>query len=178
MAAQAFTNFAGNPGSNQPTAYVASDGFVGAPVAAFNPNSPTFNGASFPYGIAASQTIHGYETAATLSLPVTATANTDFTMSIPLGAIITSMMVYTTTVYTASTDAKISIGASAGAATYVALTSILAGGVVTLSPVASIGCAAALLSAPAVPNLYVRVVQTGTPSAVGAATLVVRYILP
>lgn len=111
-----------------------------------------------------------------LSLPVTATANTDFTLTPPAGALITSMNVYTTTAYTAVTDAKISVGASAGAETYVAQTSIKAGGVVTLAPVASIGAAAALLSAPA--TLYIRVTQSGGSTAVGAAKLVVVYTLP
>ncbi len=51
MAAQQFTNFAGGAGSNQPTSYVASNGFVGAPASPFNPNSPTFGAATFPSGM-------------------------------------------------------------------------------------------------------------------------------
>jgi len=112
-----------------------------------------------------------------LSLPVTATANTDFTMSVPTGATLLRATVYTTTGYGATTDAKIEIGSSAGDASYVAQTSIKAVGVVNLTLVAA--AAAALLSAPAgSPNLFIRIVQTGTTSATGAATLVLEYSTP
>ena len=115
-----------------------------------------------------------------LALPVTATANTDFTMAVPPGAAIASMTVYTTTAYGAATDCKIEIGTSAGDQSYVAQTSIKAAGIVTLTPAVSAACAAALLSAPALSsgvNLWIRLVQTGTTSATGAATLVVDYDL-
>ena len=71
------------------------------------------------------------------ALPVTATANTDFTMSIPPGARIASMTVYTTTAYGAATDCKIEIGTSAGDNSYVAQTSIKAAGIVLLTPATS-----------------------------------------
>lgn len=115
---------------------------------------------------------------ARLAMTVTAAATTDFTMSIPPGASIASMEVFTTTAFGAVTDAKISIGTSAGDQTYVAQTSIKAGGVVTLAPAATTACAAALLALPAgSPNLWVRITQSGGNSATGAATLVIDYDL-
>lgn len=111
-----------------------------------------------------------------LALPVTATANTDFTLSIPPGATIASMTVYTTTAYGAATDATIQIGSAAAGSQYVAATSIKAAGVVTLAAAATSAAAAALLAAPnASPNIFVRIVQTGAASATGAATLVIDY---
>jgi hypothetical protein len=111
-----------------------------------------------------------------LAMTVTAVANTDFTMSVPPGASITSIKVFTGTAFTAVTDAQLSVGVSAGDASYVALTSIKALGLVNMALVAA--AAAALASAPAgSPNLFIRIVQTGTPSAVGAATLVVDYVM-
>lgn len=127
---------------------------------------------------AASGVRYGNGGAIRQAMTVTATANTDFTVSVPPGAAIKSLMVYTATAFLAATDAQIEIGSSAGSAAYVALTSIKAAGVVTLSPVASAAAAAALLSAPsASPNLFVRIVQTGTTSATGAATLVIAFDL-
>lgn len=108
-----------------------------------------------------------------LSLPVTATANTDFTVSVPAGKSLLRATVYTGTAYTAVTDAKIEIGVSAGDASYVAATTIAAIGVHALTLVAA--AAAALGSLPATPNLFVRVVQSGGSTAVGAATLVLEY---
>lgn len=107
------------------------------------------------------------------AITVTATANTDITMSIPAGAVITRLMVYTTTAFGAATDATIALGNAAGGAQYVAATSIKAGGVVTLSPAATTAAASGLLSFPG--TLYIRIAQTGTASATGAATLVVGY---
>lgn len=108
-----------------------------------------------------------------LSLPVTATANTDFTVSVPAGKTLLRATVYTGTAYTAVTDAKIEIGTSAGDPSYVAATSIKAAGVVALTLVAA--AAAALASLPAPPNLFVRVVQSGGSTAVGNAVLVLEY---
>lgn len=112
-----------------------------------------------------------------LSLPVTAVATTDFTMSIPPGAAIDSLIVYTTTAYGAATDAKISVGSTVGGQEYVAQTSIKAGGVVSLSFAATTAAAAAMAVAPAVPNLNVRITQTGAASATGAAVLVASFNL-
>lgn len=108
-----------------------------------------------------------------LTIAVTATANTDFTMSLPTGAAVIGITVFTTTAFGAATDAKIQIGASAGDNAYVAATSIKAAGVVALT------LASAVLAAlPAAPNLFVRVVQSGAASATGAATMVVEYAMP
>jgi hypothetical protein len=108
-----------------------------------------------------------------LSLPVTAVTNTDYTLSVPAGATILTAIVYTTTAYTGTT-ANISIGNAAGGAQYVAATDIHAIGVVQLVLVNA--AAAALLSMPAgTPNLFVRIAQSTTPTAVGAGTLVIHY---
>lgn len=109
----------------------------------------------------------------TQALSVTAVANTDTTMSIPAGARITKMTVYTTTAFGAATDATIALGNASGGAQYVAATSIKAGGVVVLSAAATTAAASGLLSFPG--TLYIRIAQTGTASATGAATLVVEY---
>lgn len=109
----------------------------------------------------------------TQALSVTAVANTDTTMSIPAGARIIKLTVYTTTAFGAATDATIALGNAAAGAQYVAATSIKAGGVVTLTPAATTAAASGLLSFPG--TLYIRIAQTGTASATGAATLVVEY---
>lgn len=109
-----------------------------------------------------------------VSLPVTATANTDFVVAIPANAVAVSYTVYTTTAYTAVTDAQISIGSTAGGVDYVAATTIKAIGVYALTRVAA--AAASHLTVPS--TLNVRVVQSGTASAVGAATLAISYAVP
>lgn len=111
-----------------------------------------------------------------LSLPVTATANTDFpVVQLPPGATGVTYRTYTTTAYGAATDATISIGSTAGGVDYVAATTIKAIGVKNHTAVDA--AAASHLTAPAA-GFFVRVTQTGTASAVGAATLVFEYSLP
>jgi len=112
----------------------------------------------------------------TLSLPVTATANTDYAaFALPAGAMDLTYRTYTTTAYTAGTDAQISIGSTAGGVDYVAATTIKAVGVKLHTPV---DAAAAVHLAPGALNLFVRVTQSGTATAVGAATLTIMYSLP
>lgn len=105
------------------------------------------------------------------SLPVTATANTDFVFALPAGAQNPTFRTITTTAYGAATDAQISIGKTAGGAEYVAAVSIKSQGVVSHTPVST--SAADLVSFPG--QLNVRVAQSGTASATGAATLYVDY---
>lgn len=108
-----------------------------------------------------------------LSLPVTAVTNTDFTLSVPTGATIVTIAVYTTTAYTGTT-ANLSIGSAAAGAQYVAATSIASIGVVQLTLVNA--AAASLLSMPAgTPNVFIRIAQGATPTVVGAGTLVINY---
>ena len=108
-----------------------------------------------------------------LSLPVTAVTNTDFTMSVPAGATIESIAVYTTTAYTGTT-ANISIGSAQAGAQYVAATSIASIGIVQLTLVNA--AAAALLAMPVgTPNVFIRIAQSTTPTAVGAGMLVINY---
>lgn len=109
-----------------------------------------------------------------VSLPVTAVANTDIAaISLPAGKALLRATVYTTTGYGAATDCKIEIGTSAGDASYVAQATIKAVGVAALTLVAA--AAASLAALPTAPQLFVRLVQTGTTSATGAATLVLEY---
>lgn len=108
-----------------------------------------------------------------LSLPVTAVANTDFTLSIPAGATLIRAVVYTTTGYGAATNANLTIGTSAGNNAYVTAVDVKAVGVYALTLVAA--AAADFVSMPAPPNLFIRIAQVGTASATGAATLVVEY---
>lgn len=109
-----------------------------------------------------------------LSLPVTAVTNTDYTLSVPPGSTIISVVVYTTTAYTGTTG-NISIGSAAAGAQYVAATDIKGIGLHALTLVDA--AAASLLSMPAgSPNLFIRIAQSTTPTAVGAAILVVNYV--
>lgn len=110
-----------------------------------------------------------------ISLPVTAVTNTDYTVSIPVGALIRSMAVYTTTAYTAVTDAKIQIGSTVGGVDYVAATSIKALGIVSLTLVAA---AAATFANFTAGTVFVRVAQSGGNTAVGNGTLVISYDVP
>lgn len=107
----------------------------------------------------------------TQTISVTATANTDTTVTVPTGARIIGFSVYTTTAFGASTDATIALGNASGGAQYVAATSIKAAGVYNLTLAAT--AVSGLLSFPG--TLYVRIAQTGTASATGAATLVITY---
>jgi hypothetical protein len=107
-----------------------------------------------------------------LILPVTAVADTDFTLSVPPGCTLLSAVVYTSTAYTGGT-VTIQIGNAAAGAQYVAAFPIAAVGIVPLTLLAA--QAPAFLSMPiGSPNLFVRIVQT-TPTAVGSAVLVVNY---
>jgi hypothetical protein len=93
--------------------------------------------------------------------------------SVPLGKTLLRASVYTGTAWAAVTDAKVSIGVSAGDQTYVAQTTIKAIGFFALTLAAA--AAAALASLPTAPNLYVRVTQSGGNSATGLSTLVLEY---
>lgn len=110
----------------------------------------------------------------TFDLPVTATANTDFIFELPAGAIDVEFKTLTTTQYGAATDAQISIGSAAGGAQYVAAVSIKTVGRIAHTLVNA--AAADYVNWPG--TFYVRVAQTGTASATGAAKLVANYSLP
>lgn len=108
------------------------------------------------------------------AIAVTATANTDIIFTIPKGAVGGRYTVFTTTAFGAATDATIQIGTTAGGSDIVAAATIKALGVYDLTRVAA--GAALHLNVPQ--TLYIRIVQTGTASATGAATLVASYGLP
>lgn len=113
---------------------------------------------------------------ASTSVPisVTATANTDFSFDLPLGAYDVSYRVFTTTAFGAATDATLQIGTTSAGVNLSAAATIKAIGVYTPTLVAA--GAALHLNPPT--TIYGRVVQTGTASATGAATLVASYLLP
>lgn len=109
------------------------------------------------------------------AMTVTAVANTDFSLSLPPGAAILSANFYTTTAFTGTT-VTIQLGSTLGGVDYVAATNIKPAGVVALAlsttAPASIGNLSATL-----PNVFARIVQTG-PTAVGAGSLVIEYVMP
>ena len=107
-----------------------------------------------------------------LLLPVTAVANTDFTLSLPPGGCLFSAVVFTTTAYTGTT-VTVQLGLSAGDASYVAATTIKAIGMFPLTLVQAAGAGPAIMPN-ASPNLFIRVVQTGA-TAVGSSFLVISY---
>lgn len=116
-----------------------------------------------------------YAVRETLSLPVTATANTDFTFTFPPKAINGNISVFTTTAYTAGTDAKLSVGSTAGGVDYVAAITIAA---IAMQALTRVAAAAVTWLSPGGLTFNLRVVQTGTATAVGAATAVISYELP
>lgn len=168
--------------NDQGNGYVRSDGFSGPSAA---PGvTPIASPATFPQGIGSGTVIGpagvqgALEAAIKKALTVTAVTNTDVTATVPTGALIVAFDVYTTTAFTAVTDAMISIGSTAGGSDYVAATSIKAAGVVHLTLAAT--TIANLVSMPtqATPNVFIRIAQSGGSTAVGAATLVARYLVP
>jgi len=184
MGAQAFSNFSGNQNgnTNEPTSFVAADGFVGPPASPFNPNSPTFPAAAFPSGASISggsavTTINGY--VAQLKIPVQAVsaAATAFNITVPAGAVVDSIKFATTTAFTGATVSG-EIGSASGDASYVAATSVKNGGVVLLYPpsVASTAAASVFLSAPA-SSAFVFTLAQGTPTGTGSGTLLVDYVV-
>jgi hypothetical protein len=110
----------------------------------------------------------------TQTLSVTASAaKAQLAVTVPTGARITGIIVYTTTAFGAATDVTIALGnvSTADAAQYVAATSIKAAGVYPLTLAAT--AVAGLLSFPG--TLYLTIAQTGALSATGAATLAIQY---
>lgn len=188
MAAQAFTNLSGNQNGNmnEPTSYVAADGFVGTPAYPLNPNNPTFGAMTFPAGltipagtsIPASAVVHGVIATLQIPLAVTAVTTTAITATLPAGAIVRSMAVYTTATFTGNTSSvTIAIGSAASGAQYVAAVSISAIGVLSLTLVAA--AAGSFLSFPSgSPNVFITLTQAANATAVGAGTLSISYIVP
>ena len=108
------------------------------------------------------------------AITVTAVANTDFSISLPPGAVILSANFYTTTAFTGATVTA-QLGSTLGTADIVAATNVKAAGFVLLAIAAGAPAAIGGLGAP--PNVFCRIVQT-TPTAVGAGTLVIEYMNP
>lgn len=168
--------------NDQATGVVRADGFSGAPAAAGV--TPVAAPASFPQGIGSGTTIGPagvqgkLEAAITKALTVTAVTNTDTTTTVPTGALIVAIDVYTTTAFGAVTDAVISVGSTAAGNDYVTATSIKAAGVVRLTLAATTIANLVSMPSAATPNVFIRIAQSGGNSATGAATLVIRYLVP
>lgn len=107
-----------------------------------------------------------------IPLPVTATANTDFTTTLPAGGTLLNASVYTTVAYTGATVA-LTMGTSAGDNSIVTTVSIKAVGLVPLTLIQAAAAAPGIMPATS-PNLFWRLAQ-GTPTAVGTAFLILNY---
>lgn len=108
-------------------------------------------------------------------MTVTATANSDFIIPVPKGARNFTARTFTDTAFTAGTDAQIQLGKTVGGAEYVAAVSVKAIGVVTHTLV---NAAAADYEGLPQDGINVRIVQSGTATAVGSAKLYIDYSLP
>jgi hypothetical protein len=113
-------------------------------------------------------------------LTVTATANTDFAFNIPAGARNVSFRVKTTTAFGAATDAQLQIGKTLGGAEYVAGTTIKALGDYSFTLVGTnISDLDTVTGSTGFTTAFTaRIVQSGTASATGAASLYVSYAMP
>lgn len=129
--------------------------------------------------------------AAVLPIAVTAVLTTDFVIYAPANSSVLNMTTYTGTAFTGAT-VNISVGSTVGGVEYVAAVSVKAAGIVAhtlvtgvlgnkatagsgLMNTAAESAATTAAGAPTTP-LYVRITQTATATAVGAATLVVQYV--
>lgn len=141
----------------------------------------TFNANNFvasrPTNAPATQAVTRIDGAITLPLPVTAVATTDFVVTPPPGAILLSASTITTVAYGAVTDATIAIGSTVGGGEYVAATTVKAIGVKNHTLVDAAAPYFANTTG-AANEIKVRITQSGGNSAVGAATLVLRFSLP
>jgi len=113
-------------------------------------------------------------------IAVTATANTDITFTLPAGARDVTFRTKTATAFGAATDATLQIGSASAGAEFVAAVSVKAQGQVAHTLVG--GGVATLDTVAGTPGtetiFYVRIVQTGTASATGAATLFADFAVP
>ena len=104
-------------------------------------------------------------------------STTDITFSLPTGATLISVRAYTTTAFLATGTINLTAGSAAGDTAYITSQNIKALGLVVLN-LNGTGIAG-MSSLPAgTPNFFVRITQTGTPSAVGSAVIVVGYLVP
>ena len=107
-------------------------------------------------------------------IPVTATANTDYSFTLPTGCVVISIDVYTSVAYTGSGGVTVAAGSAQGGAQYVAATSIASLGLVKGTFVGA--GIANLINMPAGPNnLWIRIAQAGTATAVGNGLVLVTY---
>ena len=113
----------------------------------------------------------------TLALPVTAVANTDFTVTPPVGAILRAATTYTSVAYGAVTDAQISIGSTVGGGEYVAATTVKAIGVKNHTLVDA-ATTYYVNTTGAAGEIKVRIAQSGGNSATGTAVLVLEFAMP
>ena len=108
-----------------------------------------------------------------MPLPVTAVANTSFTVTLPSGGTLLNAMVNTSVAYTGAT-VTIALGVSALDTTIVNATTIKAIGAYPLTLLQPAAASPAVMPN-ASPNLFITVTQTSTYTAVGTAFLVLNY---
>ena len=109
-----------------------------------------------------------------ISLPVTAVANIDFSISLPPGGALIGAQVFTTTQYGAVTNANFTLGSTVGGNDFVTAVDIKTVGLRSLTLVT--GTAAILGNLPTtLPNVFARIAQVGGNSATGAGFLLLNY---
>lgn len=134
-------------------------------------------------GLSCNGTVTGTPVPVEVAQRVTGTCSgtvstTDIAVSVISGATITGINVYTTTGFGASGSVNLTAGTGIGDNAYVAAQNIKSLGLVVITFNAS-GSPQNLFSMPAPPNFFVRLTQTGTPSAIGSALILVKYaVLP
>lgn len=95
-------------------------------------------------------------------------------ISAPAGMTLLRATFFTTVAFTGA-SATLTLGVSAGDATYVTATDIHAIGTAALTVNGGATVSADCLALPAAPNLFPRIIQTATTTAVGTGTLVLEY---
>lgn len=106
-------------------------------------------------------------------------ATSDYTMSIPSGATVLGITLYTNTAFLATGTVTLTCGSGVGDSLYLAATNVKAQGVVVGVLPVTTTAVVNLSSMPASsPNFFMRLTQTGTPSGVGRVLIVVDYLAP
>jgi hypothetical protein len=165
----------GTPSTNTSTGAITCAGGVGIAGALWI--GQTINaGGSIYVGTANNPIEAAARTTGTVSGTV---ATTDISLSLPAGSTIRSVSTYTTTAFLASGSVNFTAGTVVGDNLYVAATTIKALGIVNMTLGSTAPALAALTSLPGTsPNFFIRLTQTGTPSGVGSAIIIVVYVLP
>ncbi len=104
----------------------------------------------------------------------------DYSITLPTGATVLGITMYTTGSFGASGTVTVSCGSAVGDVLYMAATSVkVLGVIVGVLPVtgsAAVNLASMPFTVPG--NFYLRIGQGGTPSAIGRVVIVVDYLVP